>query len=159
MEHAEETDLGSQMAWIAGDLQQSCSTGVKQQVIDHPFVLQGERSDESGGEFDASRGSRSKELVAHRQSTGGIQSCGDSLGRGELSSVESLRARLFFRDSPRACRSPDPVPSRPYSCCVGRPTFIDSSNRGISAITRSLPFFRSRLLSPCSESVKTVDAF
>src|ERR1035437_2578688 len=44
MEHAEETDLGSQMAWIAGDLQQSCSTGVKQQVIDHPFVLQGERS-------------------------------------------------------------------------------------------------------------------
>jgi len=47
----------------------------------------------------------------------------------------------------------------PYSCCVGRPTFIDSSNRGISAITRSLPFFRSWLLSPCSESVKTVAAF
>ena len=39
------------------------------------------------------------------------------------------------------------------------PTFIDSSNRGVSAIARSLPFFRSWLLSPCSESVKTVDAF
>src|SRR5207253_9263668 len=44
MEHAEETNLGSQVAWIAGDLQQSCSTGVKQQVIDQPFILQGERS-------------------------------------------------------------------------------------------------------------------
>src|SRR6202158_4491225 len=44
MEHTEETDLGSQVAWIAGDLQQSCSTGVKQQVVDQPFILQGERS-------------------------------------------------------------------------------------------------------------------
>jgi len=33
--------------------------------------------------------------------------------------------------SPWACRSPDPVPSRPYSRCVGRPAFIDSSDRGI----------------------------
>ena len=45
MEHAEETDLGSQVAWSAGDLQQSCSTGVKQQVIDQPFILQGEGSE------------------------------------------------------------------------------------------------------------------
>jgi hypothetical protein len=45
MEHAEETDLGSQVAWIAGDLQQSCSAGVKQQVIDQPFILQCERSE------------------------------------------------------------------------------------------------------------------
>ena len=44
MEHAEEADLGSKVAWIAGDLQQSCSAGVKQQVIDQPFILQGERS-------------------------------------------------------------------------------------------------------------------
>src|ERR1022692_2186209 len=44
MEHAEETDLGSQVAWIAGDLQKSCSTGVKHQVIDQPFILQCERS-------------------------------------------------------------------------------------------------------------------
>jgi len=29
-----------------------------------------------------------------------------------------------------ACRSPDPVPSRPYSRCVGRPAFIDASDRG-----------------------------
>jgi hypothetical protein len=37
-----------------------------------------------------------------------------------------------IHDSPRACRSPDQVPSRPYSRCVGRPTFIDSSDLGIS---------------------------
>jgi len=30
MEHAEEADLGSKMPGIASDLQQSCSTGVKQ---------------------------------------------------------------------------------------------------------------------------------
>src|SRR5271154_2721688 len=44
MEHAEEADLGSQVAWIAGDFQQSCSAGVKQQVVDQPFILQCERS-------------------------------------------------------------------------------------------------------------------
>src|SRR5271163_2507656 len=44
MEHAEEADLGSKVAWIAGDLQQSGSAGMKQQVIDEPFILQGERS-------------------------------------------------------------------------------------------------------------------
>ena len=45
VEHAEEADLGSKMPGIAGDLQQSCSTGVKQQVIDQPFILQGELSE------------------------------------------------------------------------------------------------------------------
>ena len=44
MEHAEEADLGSKMPGIASDLQQSCSTGVKQQVVDQPFILQCERS-------------------------------------------------------------------------------------------------------------------
>ena len=44
MEHAEEADLGSKMPGIASDLQQSYSTGVKQQVIDQPFILQCERS-------------------------------------------------------------------------------------------------------------------
>src|SRR6266852_6151993 len=44
MEHAEEADLGSKVAWIAGDLQQSGSAGMKQQVVDQTFILQGERS-------------------------------------------------------------------------------------------------------------------
>src|SRR5579864_7476766 len=44
MEHAEEADLGSQVAWIAGDFQQSCSTGAKEQVVDQPSVLQRERA-------------------------------------------------------------------------------------------------------------------
>jgi hypothetical protein len=44
VEHAEEADLGSKVPGIASDLQQSCSTGVKQQVVDQSFILQCERS-------------------------------------------------------------------------------------------------------------------
>ena len=43
VEHAEETDLGSEMPWIASDFKQGLSAGVKEQVVDQPFVLQGER--------------------------------------------------------------------------------------------------------------------
>ena len=45
MEHAEEADLGTEVTRIASDLQQSGSAGVKQQGIDQPFILQGERSE------------------------------------------------------------------------------------------------------------------
>ena len=45
MEHAEEADLRTEVTWIASDLQQSCSAGVKQQVIDQPFILQREGSE------------------------------------------------------------------------------------------------------------------
>src|SRR5450759_2983160 len=44
MEHAEEANLRAEVTRIAGDLQQSCSAGVKQQVVDQPFILQCERS-------------------------------------------------------------------------------------------------------------------
>ena len=44
VEHAEETDLGSEMAWIASDLKQGLSAGVKEQVVNEPLVLQCERS-------------------------------------------------------------------------------------------------------------------
>src|SRR5664279_86926 len=44
MEHAEEADLRAEVTGIAGDFQQSCSSGVKQQVVDQPFILQCERS-------------------------------------------------------------------------------------------------------------------
>src|SRR6266581_4535038 len=73
-----------------------------------------------------------QELVAHRQPTSGTEGCGDSLGRGMLPSAASPGARLLFHDSPRACRSPDPVPPRSHSRCVGRPAFIDSSYLSIS---------------------------
>ncbi len=43
MEHAEETDLGTEMPWIASDLKQGLCTGVEEQVVDEPLVLQGER--------------------------------------------------------------------------------------------------------------------
>ena len=44
VEHAEETDLGTEMPWIAGDFKQGLSAGVKEQVVDEPLVLQCERS-------------------------------------------------------------------------------------------------------------------
>ena len=44
MEQAEETDLGTEMPWIAGDFKQSLCTGVEEQVVDEPLVLQCERS-------------------------------------------------------------------------------------------------------------------
>ena len=43
VQHAEEANLGTEMPGIVGDLEQSLSTGMKQQVIDHLLVLQGER--------------------------------------------------------------------------------------------------------------------
>ena len=39
MEHAEETDLGTEMPWIAGDFKQSLCTGVEDQVVDEPLFL------------------------------------------------------------------------------------------------------------------------
>ena len=72
-----------------------------------------------------------REKFAHRQRTSGTEGCSDSLGRGKLPSAASPGARLLLHDSPWACRSPDPVPSRLYSRCVGRPAFIGSSDRGI----------------------------
>lgn len=44
VEHAEETDFGAEMPRVAGDLKEGLGTGVKEQVVDEPFVLQGERS-------------------------------------------------------------------------------------------------------------------
>jgi len=43
VKHAEETDLSSKVARIAGDLQQGLGAGLKEQLIDQPLVLQCER--------------------------------------------------------------------------------------------------------------------
>ena len=48
MEHAEETDLGTEMPWIAGDFEQSLCTGVEEQVVDEPLVLQFRRVEIAG---------------------------------------------------------------------------------------------------------------
>jgi hypothetical protein len=40
VEHAEETDLGTEMPWITSDLKQCFSAGVKKQLVDQPLVLQ-----------------------------------------------------------------------------------------------------------------------
>ena len=39
VEHAEETDLGAEMPWIASDFKQGLSTGMEEQVVDEPLVL------------------------------------------------------------------------------------------------------------------------
>src|SRR5580704_11225763 len=48
MEHAEETDLGSKMPGIAGDLKQGLCACVEEQVVDEPLVLQCEWGQFSG---------------------------------------------------------------------------------------------------------------
>jgi hypothetical protein len=83
-------------------------------------------------ELAARKSPTQRESDPHRQPTGRTEVCSDTLGRGKLPSAASPCARLLFHDSPPACRSPDPLPSRPYSRYMGRPAFIDSSDRGIS---------------------------
>ena len=48
VQHAEEADLGSEMARIAGDLDQSLCAGMKQEVKDGFLVLQGHRASSRG---------------------------------------------------------------------------------------------------------------
>src|ERR1035438_2872357 len=43
VEHAEEADLSSKMSRVASNLKQRLGTGVKEQVVDQPLVLQCER--------------------------------------------------------------------------------------------------------------------
>src|SRR5664279_3156920 len=43
VEHAEEAYLGPKMPGIASDLQQGLGAGMKEQVVNQPLVLQGER--------------------------------------------------------------------------------------------------------------------
>jgi hypothetical protein len=59
----------------------------------------------------------------------GIHSIAPPKERLTRPALASPGARLLFHDSPRACRSPDQAPSRPYSRCVGCPAFIDSSDQ------------------------------
>ena len=48
VEHAEEADLSTEVPGIAGDLQESCGAGAKQQVVKDAFVLQCNRSEFRG---------------------------------------------------------------------------------------------------------------
>ena len=43
VQHAEETDLGTEMPGIARDLKQGLGAGMEEQVVNQPLVLQGER--------------------------------------------------------------------------------------------------------------------
>jgi hypothetical protein len=40
VQHAEEANLGTEMPGIVGDLKQGLSTGMKEQVVNQPLVLQ-----------------------------------------------------------------------------------------------------------------------
>ena len=48
IEHAEEADLRTQVAGIASELQQGCSTCLKQQVVNHVLVLKREGREFTG---------------------------------------------------------------------------------------------------------------
>ena len=43
VEHAEEADLGAEMSGIASDFEESCGTGLQQEMVQEFLVLQGER--------------------------------------------------------------------------------------------------------------------
>ena len=43
VQHAEETDLGTEMPGIARDLKQGLSTGMKEQVVEDALVLENQR--------------------------------------------------------------------------------------------------------------------
>ena len=43
VEHTEEADLGAEMSGIASDFEESCSTGLQQEMVQEFLVLQGER--------------------------------------------------------------------------------------------------------------------
>src|SRR5271165_1626869 len=45
MEHAEESDVGSQMLWIASEFQQRSGTGAEEQIVEQPFVLEDQRAE------------------------------------------------------------------------------------------------------------------
>src|SRR5258708_4002399 len=42
MQDAEESDLGAEVFGIGGDLQQSRGAGAEQEIVNNPFVLQGQ---------------------------------------------------------------------------------------------------------------------
>jgi hypothetical protein len=52
MEHAKETDLGSQMPGITSNLDQRLCAGMKEQVVDEPLVLQCQRGQFPGQSED-----------------------------------------------------------------------------------------------------------
>jgi len=59
VEHSEEADLGTEVSRIAGDLKQGLGAGVKEQVVDEPFVLRRERGEfprQSEHGMDVARG-------------------------------------------------------------------------------------------------------
>ena len=45
MEHAEESDVGSQVLWIASEFKQRSGTGAEEQMVEEPFVLEDQRAE------------------------------------------------------------------------------------------------------------------
>ena len=40
MEHAEESDVSSEVLWIAGKLEQRSGAGAEEQIVEQPLVLE-----------------------------------------------------------------------------------------------------------------------
>src|SRR5271165_1866578 len=45
MEHAEESDVGSQVLWIASQFKERSGTGAEEQIVEQPFVLEDQRAE------------------------------------------------------------------------------------------------------------------
>jgi len=75
---------------------------------------------QSGGEFNSSSGSWSKELVAYRKFAGGTEDPGYPFGHGKLSSIKNLRPQLSGGDPSRPSQSSDQAPSLTYSFDLGQ---------------------------------------
>ena len=43
VEHTEEADLGAEMFGIASDFEESCGTGLQQEMVQEFFIVQSER--------------------------------------------------------------------------------------------------------------------
>jgi hypothetical protein len=52
VQHREETDLGTEMPWIGGDLQQRLGNGAEQQAVEQPLILPGQRRELFGHSED-----------------------------------------------------------------------------------------------------------
>ena len=66
VEHTEEADLGAEMFGIASDFEESCGTGLQQEMVQEFLVLQGERRQFMGERKDNMDVARGEKLLTTR---------------------------------------------------------------------------------------------
>src|SRR5437879_11710110 len=66
VEHTEEADLGAEMFGIASDFEESCGTGLQQEMVQEFLVLQGERRQFMGEREDNMDVARGEKVLTTR---------------------------------------------------------------------------------------------